>query len=60
MEDSSKQFPKNNKQGKPNTGKLWYDGKVVMSGRTFPVLQAEKKRLLATGYYRANKFKLTY
>mgnify|MGYP000001383122 CR=1 FL=1 len=41
-------------------GKLWYDGKVLLSGRTFPVLQAEKKRLLATGYYKKELFRITY
>lgn len=54
---SSKQFPTGKK---PTTGTLWYDNKVVMEDRPFPILQAEKKRLLATGYYQKDKFKLTY
>lgn len=57
MNSSSNQFPK---RTKPTTGKLWYNNKVIMDGKPFPVLQAEKKRLLATGYFKRDLFKLTY
>jgi hypothetical protein len=54
---SSKQFPKGQK---PNTGNLLYNGKVIMENKLFPILQAEKKKLLATGYYIKELFKITY
>lgn len=56
---ASNQFPQRGNQ-KPTTGRLWYNGKVIMENRPFPVLQAEKKRLLATGYYKKELFKVTY
>ena len=52
----SKQFP----VSKPRYGKLLYDGKVILSNRAFPILQAEKRRLLATGYYKKELLKITY
>lgn len=62
MYEYSKQFPISKKQSKPKptTGNLLYDGKVVMENRPFATLQAEKKRLLTTGYYRKELFKITY
>ena len=51
-----KQFP----VSKPRYGKLLYDGKVILSNRAFPILQAEKRRLLATGYYKKELLKITY
>lgn len=33
----SKQFP----VSKPRYGNLWYDNKIIMSKRAFPILQAE-------------------
>lgn len=56
---SSNQFPKSNPK-KPTTGKLWYNGKVIMDHKPFPVLQNKKKQLLATGYYKKELFKLSY
>lgn len=52
----SKQFP----VSKPRYGNLWYDNKIIMSKRAFPILQAEKRRLLATGRYKKELFKVTY
>lgn len=46
--------------GKPDYGKLWYNNKVIMSNRKFFILQAEKKRLLATGHYKKELFRITY
>lgn len=45
---------------KPDYGKLWYEGKLLLSNRKFFILQAEKKRLLNTGYYKKELFKITY
>lgn len=56
--NDSKQFPMRNE--KPITGNLYYNQKLIMENRKFPVLQAEKKRLLATGYYKKELFKITY
>lgn len=56
MEDS-KQFPR---RDRPHTGNLYYDGKLLLENRKFPILQAEKKRLLSTGYYKKERFKISY
>lgn len=58
----SNQFPIREKEpkAKPTTGKLWYNGQLILSDRPFPLLQLEKKKLLATGNYRKNLFKITY
>lgn len=55
----SNQFPTNEKK-KPTIGKLWYNGKVIISNKPFAKLQYEKKRLIATGYYNKELFKITY
>ena len=46
--------------GKPDYGKLWYNNKIIMSNRKFHILQAEKKRLIATGYFNRDSFRITY
>lgn len=57
----SNQFPiRDKKSEKPTVGKLWYDGKLISENKPFASLQARKKRLLATGYYRKELFKITY
>ena len=53
----SNQFPI---REKPKVGKLWYDDRLLMSDKPFAKLQHEKKRLLATGYYKKELFKITY
>lgn len=58
MYNDCKQFPKRSE--KRDYGNLWYNGKIIMANRKFPVLQAEKRRLLATGRYNKDKFKVTY
>ena len=55
----SNQFPIREKK-KPTTGKLWYNGKVLLSDKPFALIQHEKKKLIATGYYRKELFKITY
>ena len=50
---------KDNK-GRPTTGTLWYNGKVLKENLPFYILQAEKKNLIATGYYKKDLFKITY
>lgn len=61
MEEYSKQFPKHkNESSKPTIGKLWYNGKVIVKDKPFKFLQYTKKKLLATGYYLKDKFKITY
>lgn len=45
---------------RPDYGKLWYDGKPMMINKKFFILQAEKKRLIAMGYYKKELFKITY
>lgn len=55
----SKQFPTQNKK-KPTTGKLWYNNTLILADKPFALLQHEKKRLLAMGYYRKELFKITY
>ena len=41
-------------------GRLWYDGKVILADKKFFLLQAEKKRLVATGRFKKELFKITY
>lgn len=48
------------KNGKPDYGKLWYNNKLVLGSRKFYILQAEKKRLIATGYFNRDLFRITY
>lgn len=57
MGNRSNQFPTRKKS---TYGKLWYNGKVIMANKPFPLLQHEKKRLIATGYYHKELFKITY
>lgn len=54
----SNQFPIQDKK-RPTTGRLWYNGKVILADKPFAFLQHEKKKLIATGY-RKELFKLTY
>lgn len=54
----SNQFPIQGKK-RPTTGRLWYNGKVILADKPFAFLQHEKKKLIATGY-RKELFKLTY
>lgn len=53
----SNQFPIRDKknQPKPNTGRLWYNGKIILADKPFAILQCEKKKLIASGL-----FKITY
>lgn len=57
----SNQFPIRDKknQPKPTTGRLWYNGKVILTDKLFAILQCEKKKLIASGY-RKELFKITY
>lgn len=57
----SNQFPIQEKkdQPKPMTGRLWYNGKVILAGKPFALLQHKKKKLMAMGY-RKELFKITY
>lgn len=57
---ASNQFPKREKSEKPKVGKLWYNGKIIISNRPFKFLQFKKKELLATGYYKKELFKISY
>lgn len=57
--NGSNQFPIQKKE-KSNRGKLWYNGKVLISDKPFAILQCKKKKLVATGYYRKELFKITY
>lgn len=62
MYEYSNQFPISKKQPKPKptTGNLLYNGKVIVENRPFAALQGEKKRLIATGHYQKELFKVTY
>nr|DAH96044.1 MAG TPA: hypothetical protein [Caudoviricetes sp.] len=57
----SKQFPIQEKknQPKPTTGRLWYNGNIILADKSFAILQHEKKKLIAMGY-RKEMFKITY
>lgn len=57
----SNQFPIRDKknQPKPTTGRLWYNGKIILADKPFAIPQCEKKKLIASGY-RKELFKITY
>lgn len=52
----SNQFPIGEK---PKVGKLWYNGKVIISNKPFHYLQWRKKQLITVGY-KKDLFKITY
>lgn len=58
MSDYSNQFPISPKK-KPTTGRLWYNGKVILADRPFAFLQFRKRELIAQGCNK-NLFKITY
>lgn len=52
----SNQFPTGYK---PKVGKLWYNGQLIISNKSFPFLQWRKNQLIAAGYQK-ELFKITY
>ena len=58
MSGYSNQFPIQPKK-KPTVGRLWYNGKVILADKPFPLLQFRKRELIAQGYNK-NLFKITY
>lgn len=52
----SNQFPTGDKS---KVGKLWYNGRVIVSNKPFRFLQMRKKQLITVGYLK-ELFKITY